>query len=81
MSEQESSADERTWPTRCPECQTELQTAHQGFNPEGADDIAHGEMDELVAVDFCPNPDCPTNQSEVQRENRPGSLGGDNGGG
>ncbi len=59
MSEQQPSVDEQDWPTKCEHCGTELQTAHQGFNPSGSDDIAHGEMDEVVAVDFCPNPDCP----------------------
>ena len=47
------------FPNACPQCGTELQTATQGFNPEGDDDIAHGEMQEVVAVDFCPNPACP----------------------
>jgi hypothetical protein len=48
----------------CPQCGTELQTATQGFNPAGDDDIAHREMSEVVAVDFCPNPECPTGEIE-----------------
>ena len=61
MSEQPS-VDEKAWPERCPQCGTTLQTAHRGFNPGGEDDVAHGEMDEVVAVDFCPNADCPSNR-------------------
>ena len=59
MSDQEPTVDEHTWPEHCPTCGTKLQSAERGFNPAGDDDIAHGEMDEVVAVDFCPNPDCP----------------------
>lgn len=64
MSEQEPGVDETAWPRKCPYCQTELQTATQGFNPGGDDDIAHGEMDEVVAVDFCPNPACTGRESD-----------------
>lgn len=59
MDQQQPDVDEREWPTHCPVCDTELESAMTGFNPNGADDIAHGEMAEVVAVDFCPNPDCP----------------------
>ena len=59
MSDQEPTVDEQPWPDHCPTCGTKLQSAQRGFNPSGDDDIAHGEMDEVVAVDFCPNADCP----------------------
>ena len=59
---EEPSADEKSWPQQCPRCGTPLQTAQTGFNPSGGDDIAHGEMDEVVAVDFCPNEDCPSHR-------------------
>lgn len=67
MSEREPSVEERDWPKRCPHCQTELQTATQGFNPAGEDDIDHGEMGEVLAVDFCPNPDCPDKETDPAR--------------
>lgn len=67
MSKQEPSVEERDWPKRCPRCQTELQTASQGFNPAGEDDIDHGEMGEVLAVDFCPNPDCPGKETDPAR--------------
>ena len=67
MSEQPT-VDEQEWPTTCPHCGTDLQTAQQGFNPAGSDDIAHGEMDEVVAVDFCPNPDCPSRTTDPQEQ-------------
>jgi len=67
MSEREPSVEERDWPKRCPHCQTELQTATQGFNPAGEDDIDHGEMGEVLAVDFCPNPDCPGKETDPAR--------------
>ena len=67
MSDQQPSVDERDWPHRCPNCGTDLQTATGGFNPAGADDIAHGEMDEVLAVDFCPNPDCPARSPAAVR--------------
>ncbi len=71
MTEQQPDVDEREWPTTCPHCGTDLQTAQQGFNPAGRDDIAHGEMDEVVAVDFCPNPDCP---GRTGGEHQPGAT-------
>jgi hypothetical protein len=62
---EQPSVDESTWPRKCAHCGAELQTATRGFNPAGDDDIAHGEMDEVLAVDFCPNPDCPGAQAET----------------
>jgi hypothetical protein len=56
----EPTADEATWPTKCPECGTELQHAVIDFDQSKADrpELRPGEM---AAVDFCPNPACPRN--------------------
>lgn len=47
------------WPTHCPDCGTELESATIDFDESNADrpELRPGEM---VAVDFCPNPDCPS---------------------
>ena len=74
---------EQEWPTHCPECGTELESAVVDFDETKADrpELRPGEM---VAVDFCPNPDCPSHAGAPQPQDAPsgpGSLGGDNGGG
>ena len=71
MSDQQPSVDEQEWPTHCPSCGTELESAVTGFNPGGEDDIAHGEMGEVVAVDFCPNPDCPDKKTDMAKAGGP----------
>ena len=55
---------EREWPTRCPTCGTELASAVIDLDPtidENRVELLPGEM---VAVDYCPNPDCPTNRAD-----------------
>lgn len=49
--------DEKTWPTECPECGSDLQRAVIDFDPsnEKRAELSAGEM---AAVDFCPNPEC-----------------------
>jgi len=77
MSDQVS--DERTeWPTHCQYCGTELAHAVVDFDKSNADrpEMRPGEM---VAVEYCPNPKCPSNQAEDE-VSTPGSLGGDSGG-
>ncbi len=51
-----------TWPTHCPTCGTELKQAVIDFDKTNADrpEFVAGEM---AAVDFCPNPECPTHQA------------------
>ena len=58
MSDQETVGDGREWPTHCPECGTELDHAVIDLDPttEPRAELNPGEM---VAVDYCPNPDCP----------------------
>jgi hypothetical protein len=72
--------DERDWPTRCPRCGTELASATVDLDTSKArrPELRPGEM---VEVDFCPNPDCPSHAPMEDRPTGPGSLGGDNGGG
>ena len=61
MSEQEPDAEKREWPTRCEFCETELETAKTvGLRPGIQEQLVPGEAGELVFVDFCPNPDCPS---------------------
>lgn len=56
-------APEQEWPTRCPECGTELQSATIDLDKTNADrpELRPGEM---ATIDFCPNPDCPTHRHE-----------------
>lgn len=53
--------DDQHWPTRCPECGTELQSAVIDLDETKADrpELRPGEM---AAVDFCPNPGCPSHR-------------------
>jgi hypothetical protein len=50
---------EQEWSRTCAECGTELQSATIDFDKANADrpELRPGEM---AAVDFCPNPDCPS---------------------
>ena len=52
-------ADGGKWPTHCATCGTELTSAVIDFD-ESNDDRAALQPGEMVAVDYCPNPDCPT---------------------
>lgn len=56
--------DETHWPTHCPECGTELASATIDLDRTNRDrvELQPGEM---VAVDFCPNPDCPAHKPDV----------------
>jgi hypothetical protein len=55
--------DEKNWPTRCPECGTELQHGTIDFDPTNRDDPEF-QAGEMAAIDFCPNPDCPRNAED-----------------
>ena len=78
MSDQVS--DEQTrWPTHCEHCSTALAHAVVDFDKSN-DDRPELRPGEMVAVDYCPNPDCPSNQGDDE-PSTPGSLGGDSGGG
>jgi hypothetical protein len=59
MTDQAPEQPEQTeWPTHCPVCGTALASAVIDFDKTNADrnELQPGEM---VAVDYCPNPDCP----------------------
>ncbi|HET6560810.1 MAG TPA: hypothetical protein VFG72_02965 [Marmoricola sp.] len=53
--------DQQEWPTHCPVCGTRLGSAVIDFDKTNAN---HPELrpGEMVAVDYCPNPDCPVKQ-------------------
>ncbi|MEO7352624.1 MAG: hypothetical protein ABIR34_05600 [Marmoricola sp.] len=55
--------DEKDWPTTCPECGTTLQHAVIDFD-ETNQNRAELNPGEMAAVDYCPNPECPTNQED-----------------
>jgi len=78
---------ESVWPTHCEVCGTLLQSVQVGFEEA---DFSEGKVGTVIARDFCPNPDCPRHDAdlaasvgpdETDRDNLPGSMGGDNGGG
>lgn len=83
------SAEEQDWPTHCEHCGTELESGVVEVMPGGDEELAT-----VVAQDFCPNGECPAKAPSLApeahpdpgarmtqvAENRPGSLGGDNGG-
>jgi hypothetical protein len=50
--------DDQKWPTHCEHCGTALARGVIDFDKSNEDraELAPGEM---VAVDYCPNPDCP----------------------
>ena len=55
--------DEREWPKNCPVCGTALKSAVIDMD-ETNENRAELQPGEMVAVDYCPNPDCPTNQPD-----------------
>ncbi len=52
--------DEKDWPTECPECGSTLQHAVIDFD-ETNEKRAELNPGEMVAVEYCANPGCPTN--------------------
>jgi hypothetical protein len=58
------SAAEQAWPRTCPVCGTDLATAVVDFDKTNADrpELRPGEM---AAVDYCPNPDCPSHADDA----------------
>ena len=55
---------EREWPTHCPTCGTELVSAVIDLDQTN-ENRAEFQPGEMVAVDYCPNPDCPTNRADA----------------
>jgi hypothetical protein len=62
---------ETQWPTRCPVCGTELSTATIDFD-ETNRDRAELQPGEMVEVDYCPNPDCPSKREHPAPAADPG---------
>ncbi len=60
---------DQTWPRNCPACGTELTSAVIDLDPTNAD---HPQLNpgEMVAMDYCPNPECPLKETE-QSTNEP----------
>ena len=55
----DESRDAKTeWPTHCPACGTALASAVVDLDKTN-EDRAELNPGEMVAVDYCPNPDCP----------------------
>jgi hypothetical protein len=59
-----ASMTDQEWPTHCPTCGTKLESAVIDLDETNE---ARAEMNpgEMVAVDYCPNPDCPTNHENA----------------
>jgi hypothetical protein len=51
--------DDQTWPTHCETCGTELAHGTIDFD-EDNEKRAELNPGEMVAVDYCPNPTCPS---------------------
>ena len=56
-------AEAEEWPTHCPTCGTRLTSAVIDLDKSN-DDRAVLQPGEMVAVDYCPNPECPTNRGD-----------------
>jgi hypothetical protein len=76
MADEIPTDDGQWWPKQCADCGTDLEQAVTGFDPDHPSEMPRGDLGAAIGVDYCPNPDCP-----AKAEERPGSLGGDNGGG
>jgi hypothetical protein len=79
-----ANTDEQTWQRTCEQCGSELvQVDVQFTDADFSDEHKRGTP---VVRDVCPNPECPRHRAEYAEipsgtDDRPGSLGGDNGGG
>ncbi|HET9501572.1 MAG TPA: hypothetical protein VFO98_15065 [Marmoricola sp.] len=60
---EQPTTDEQTWPRTCPQCGTELAHATVDFDKTNRDDPEF-QAGEMVMVDYCPNPECPTNAAD-----------------
>lgn len=54
------------WPTRCPECGTELRS--EVIESVVTNDWNEGSPVPVLAQDVCPNPDCPVTTIEPKGE-------------
>lgn len=51
------------WPTHCPTCGTRLASAVVDLDKSN-ENRAEFNPGEMVAVDYCPNPECPEHNAE-----------------
>ena len=58
----DDSSDQQPWPTHCEFCGTKLAHGVIDFD-ETNEKRAELNPGEMVAVDYCPNPNCPAAQS------------------
>lgn len=58
---------EQAWPTHCEHCGTRLVPVTVDLDKSNADrpEMRPGEM---VAVDVCPNPDCPSHRGQASHD-------------
>jgi len=70
MSDQ-TNVEEPEWPTHCPLCGTELESAVVDSVMSDPEQQSRGEMANIIAVDFCPNPDCPGKESDLAKATGP----------
>lgn len=58
----ENTGSNQEWPTHCPTCGTRLASAVVDLDKtnENRAEFTAGEM---VAVDYCPNPECPEHEA------------------
>lgn len=59
----EPTTEEQRWPRTCPVCGTELAHGTIDFDT-GNEPRAELNPGEMAQVDYCPNPDCPTNRED-----------------
>ncbi len=64
-------ADATQWPTHCPACGTALTSAVIDLD-QSNENRAEFNAGEMVAVDYCPNPDCPLKEIETEDGQAPG---------
>jgi len=70
MSEQGEVGD-GDWPTHCPLCGTQLASAVIDFDTTNENRVEF-QPGEMVAVDYCPNPECPGKSSQAPEAAGPG---------
>lgn len=75
----ESVPDTAEVPTTCETCGTALETGMVGVTEADIGNTPQLPATTVVEA-FCPNPDCPAHKPSAPDADRPGSLGGDNGG-
>ena len=71
-SEQTHSDDDRHWPVDCPLCGATLASAVIDLDTTN-ENRAEFQAGEMIAVDYCPNPACPSKNAPQSAPQDPGS--------